>query len=166
MFKFNCMNKAPFRQTGAAMVEFALILPLLIVLVFGITELGRALYQVNTLDKAVASGVRFMARYEGLLDLSDCSLNGGPWATASGYASNLVATGKEGAGGTGLLPGLDAGDVSFALDTANTNDDTGCVIQGTVTVPFFSLFGDSVVPFLNLGPFNLTASSEERYHGE
>lgn len=147
------------------MVEFALILPILIVLVFGITELGRAIYQQNSLSKSVASGVRFLARYNGLLDPADCSQTAS-WGTATGYAANLVATGKESGAADPLLPGLDAGDVTFSLDPANTDDDIGCVIQGQATVPFASLFGDSVVPLLNLGPINLNAASEERYHGE
>ena len=40
-------------RSGTAMVEFAIILPLLLLLLFGITELGRALYQQNVLTQAV-----------------------------------------------------------------------------------------------------------------
>ena len=165
MYRSNFTNSGSVRQRGAAMVEFALILPVLIVLVFGITELGRAIYQQNSLSKSVASGVRFLARYNGLLDLDDCSQTAA-WGTATGYAANLVATGKESGAADALLPGLVAADVTFSLDPANSNDDIGCVIQGQATVAFVSIFGDSVVPLLNLGPLNLTATSEERYHGE
>ncbi|MBT8216030.1 MAG: pilus assembly protein, partial [Acidimicrobiia bacterium] len=40
------------RESGAAMVEFALILPLLLLLVFGTIEFGRAYNAQNTLTHA------------------------------------------------------------------------------------------------------------------
>ncbi len=49
------------RDRGAAAVEFALILPLLVVLVFGITEFGRAYFVQTTLSGAARDGVRVMA---------------------------------------------------------------------------------------------------------
>ena len=45
-------------QGGVAMVEFAIVLPLLILILFGTTEIGRALYQQNALYKAVSTGSR------------------------------------------------------------------------------------------------------------
>lgn len=45
-------------QKGQAMVELALLLPLLLSLVFGITEFGRALYMKNTLVNAAREGAR------------------------------------------------------------------------------------------------------------
>src|SRR5687768_14343436 len=46
---------------GAAAVEFALILPLLILLVFGIVEFGRAYNAKVTLTHAVREGARALA---------------------------------------------------------------------------------------------------------
>lgn len=43
------------------MIEFAAILPLLVLLVFGITEYGRALYEYDTLAKSVRSAVRHLS---------------------------------------------------------------------------------------------------------
>jgi Flp pilus assembly protein TadG len=48
-------------QRGAAAVEFALIVPLLIVLVIGIAEFGRAFQVQGTLSAAAREGVRVMA---------------------------------------------------------------------------------------------------------
>jgi len=48
-------------QRGASAVEFALILPLLIVLVIGIAEFGRAFQVQCTLSAAAREGVRTMA---------------------------------------------------------------------------------------------------------
>lgn len=46
---------------GQAVVEFAFILPLLLILVFGITELGRMLMRTNILTQAAREGARAAA---------------------------------------------------------------------------------------------------------
>ena len=48
-------------ERGAAAVEFALVLPVLIVLVLGIVEFGRAFQVQATLAAAAREGVRIMA---------------------------------------------------------------------------------------------------------
>src|SRR3954465_4245854 len=48
-------------ERGAAAVEFAFIMPLLIVLVLGIAEFGRAFQVQGTLSAAAREGVRSMA---------------------------------------------------------------------------------------------------------
>ncbi|TFV66048.1 UNVERIFIED_ORG: pilus assembly protein [Bacillus sp. AZ43] len=48
-------------ERGATAVEFALIVPLLIVLVIGIAEFGRAFQVQGTLSAAAREGVRLMA---------------------------------------------------------------------------------------------------------
>lgn len=46
---------------GVAAVELALILPLLLLLSFTVTEFGRALYEYNTLTKSVRDAVRYLS---------------------------------------------------------------------------------------------------------
>ncbi len=48
-------------ERGAAMVEFALIAPVLFVLIFGIVDFGRALFLLNNLTAAVREGARLAA---------------------------------------------------------------------------------------------------------
>ena len=48
-------------ERGATAVEFAFIVPLLIVLVLGIAEFGRAFQVQGTLSAAAREGVRLMA---------------------------------------------------------------------------------------------------------
>jgi Flp pilus assembly protein TadG len=45
------------------MVEFAIVLPVLLMLVFGIVDFGRALYTQNNLASAVREGARFASAY-------------------------------------------------------------------------------------------------------
>jgi Flp pilus assembly pilin Flp len=48
-------------EAGAAIIEFALVAPLLLVLVWGIIETGRAFYTLNSLASAVRDGARYGA---------------------------------------------------------------------------------------------------------
>ena len=45
-------------QKGAALVEAAIILPILFLIIFGIFEYGSAMYTVNTLNHAAREGAR------------------------------------------------------------------------------------------------------------
>ncbi len=49
------------RHKGTALVEFALVLPLLLILTLITTEFGRAMYQYNTLTKSVGEAVRYLS---------------------------------------------------------------------------------------------------------
>jgi Flp pilus assembly protein TadG len=55
------MTKRLRDERGATAVEFAMILPLLLVLVLGIVEFGRAFQVSGTLSAAAREGVRVMA---------------------------------------------------------------------------------------------------------
>lgn len=48
-------------ESGAAVVEFALVLPLILVLIFGIIDMGRLLFTANALTSAVREGARYAA---------------------------------------------------------------------------------------------------------
>ena len=54
-------KKRSARQQGAVVVEFALVLTLLITLMAGIFEFGRAFWYYDTLTKATRDGARLMA---------------------------------------------------------------------------------------------------------
>ena len=51
------------RKKGQELLEFALILPILMVLVFGITDLGRAVFYYNTIFNAAREGARYAVIY-------------------------------------------------------------------------------------------------------
>lgn len=48
-------------ERGAAMVEFAIVLPILLLLVFGIMDFGLALWRLNNLTAGVREAARFAA---------------------------------------------------------------------------------------------------------
>lgn len=82
------------KQSGVAIVEFALVLPLLLILTFITTEYGRALYQYNTLAKSVRDAARYLS-----------TQNPGD-ATKYSIAKNLVVYGNPAGSGTPLTIGL------------------------------------------------------------
>ncbi len=49
------------RSRGQALVEFALIFPLLVMLLFGLIDLGRAVYAFSTVSNAAREGARVAA---------------------------------------------------------------------------------------------------------
>lgn len=57
----NSISRSRRCQSGQAVVEFAFILPLLLLLILGITELGRMIMRTNLLTQAAREGVRLAA---------------------------------------------------------------------------------------------------------
>ena len=48
-------------QAGLAAIEFALILPTLLILAFGVIDFGRVLFQYDTLNKSTRDATRYLA---------------------------------------------------------------------------------------------------------
>ncbi len=85
------------KQNGVALVEFALILPLLLLLTFITTEFGRAMYQYNTITKSVRDAVRYLSVQTP--------------GTHTAQAQNLVVYGNITGTGTPLVLGLSLANV-------------------------------------------------------
>ena len=192
MLKSSYMNdRWQNRCRGAVMVEFAIVAPLLLLLVFGITELGRSLFQENILTQAVQTGARYMARVPGILD-DECSpINtGNEWSTAEGVAKNLVVYGKQApaSGDTPVIANLATNKVVISpsddpvVITVTVEGDTysgqpACIISVSATnIQFEGIFGSIYttppIPFVGgpdtggIGLLQLNADTQERYIGE
>jgi hypothetical protein len=168
------MNNMPKKRThGAAMVEFVIVVPIMVLLVFGITELGRALFQWNTLTKSVATGARYMARVNGLYtNTTNCTVNQTTWDSYEDDAMNLIIYGQQtmGAPEDELLPGLRVTKLEDELRTYTFG--SACVIIVEAEADFESIFGGSSLPSLyglwagSDETITLRARTEERYLGE
>ena len=162
MNRHACKRPVPPRRfRGAALVEFTVVTPLLFTLMFGFSEMGRLLYQQNQLTKQVITGARYLARIPNAVNRVNCSA-GSDWGTATAMAQNLIA---KTSGGDVVLSGLDAEDaVTFSVEAVNVGT-TACVIRVDAQISYVTMFGESPVPFLNLGPITLNSSAEERFIG-
>lgn len=87
------------RENGVAIIEFTITLPLLLLLMFAGAEVGRLLYQYNTLTKSVEDGARYLASRVRMANAN------GTIAAVTSDAVRLVQYGSTLASQPSLLPG-------------------------------------------------------------
>ena len=116
------------QQSGVALVEFALVLPLLLLMTFIVVEYSRALYQYNTLTKSVRDAVRYLSVQSPGSNITQ--------------AKNLVVYGNPAGTGTPLAVGLTTAQVPNPV-WAFTG--TGPVIN-TVTITITGYTFQSMFP--------------------
>ena len=142
------------KQHGVALVEFAITVSLLMLIVFGITEFGRAIFQYDTLAKAARDATRLLStKAPGDADaIADATC-----LTVYGHMAPCSTT------ETPLVPGLTSSMVSIcdSISCAATHQSQGAApVMNLVTVtinayPFASLVS-FVVPNFNFGPISVT----------
>jgi Flp pilus assembly protein TadG len=142
------MNKRMF-QRGVAIVEFALVLPMLVLMMYIVIELGRALMEYNTVAKSVRDAGRYLS----------IQLPG----TKFTEAKNLVVYGNTAGTGSRLLSGLNTGLVDDPTWQPAGTDPvittvTVQVRNYTFTPMTASVFGIPVGPF-TFGPIGATMRS-------
>ena len=97
------------RDDGAAAVEFALVLPFLLLLVFGLVDFGRAYNAKVTLTHAARESARMLAVDASVADVE-----------------NALAGGAE---GRDIAPGVDATIDPATSPCTPTADDTTVVLE-------------------------------------
>lgn len=111
------------RLRGVATVEFSILIVPLLLLLFGVTEYGRAIYQYNTLTKSVRNAARYLSTVQ----------------AGNGYAAArcLAVYGTTNCSGAPLAPGLTTGMVTIcdasipSCQATHLSQQTG---QGTVNL--------------------------------
>jgi Flp pilus assembly protein TadG len=125
---------------GAAAVELALTMVPLLVLTFGVTEYGRALFTYNAIDKAARDAARFLTAPP------PTSIN------PNGDAANLVVYGNVAGTGSPLAPGLTTAMVSVCNATScpgtHQNVPTGSGVVNLVTVSISGYVYNSIVTYV------------------
>lgn len=131
------------RQQGVALIEFALTLGVLLTMVFGITEFGRAIYEYDTLAKAARDATRHL------------STKAPGDAVAIADATCLAVYGNPSCSGTPLAPGLTTAMVSVcdAASCAPTHQAQGSapvinLVTLTIGGPNQPYTFHSAVPFV------------------
>ena len=136
-------------QRGLAMVEFAIALPLLVLMLLGIAEFGRLLYQYNTLLQAIRDAGRYAAGEAWNATLGQVELG----STLQTRIKNVALYGAPSNTGSPVVAGLDADDVSVVA--VGTNH-----VRVSITYVFQPAIGNALVnPFGADIPLNLTLTS-------
>ena len=131
-----------YRQRGVPAIEMAIALPVLLLLLVGTAELGRAFYQYNTLTQSLRNAVRYLADTavegsSGLIVLDDAKQL---------EIKNLVVYSNTGGGGDPILTGLDIANVTVsAIDLSHIQVDASYTYQPIfVRIPTFGTTGSDV----------------------
>ena len=150
------LNRLIRDRRGTIVVEFALFVPILMILFLGITEVGRAHFQAVALEKGLRAGAMYAAR------------NAFPLSAAVKTSTeNLVRTGRlDGAppypvpGWAESSSGLQISPLSFDVDGTALP-----VVRLTATVPF-----DPLIPglgiFFGVDGYKFELSHEQAYIGD
>jgi Flp pilus assembly protein TadG len=139
------------------MLELAICLSLLITLVFGITEFGRAMFLYDTLAKSARDAARFLAvrdpNSSGALSDAKCmAVYGNPSCTGNALASGLT---------TAMVSICYAADPSCAANYQSQGASpvinlVGVTIGGANNPYTFTSVVPFVVPSFNFGAISVT----------
>jgi Flp pilus assembly protein TadG len=156
-------------RSGAAAAEMALVIPFLLVLMFGAVDAGNYFLSEHVVDKAVRDASRYAARLP-MSDYASCAVSSG--GTAEQETQRVARFGDPSGSGNQRLAGWTADNmttVSIACDDGTSGNiwassgiytefpDGAPVVTVTATVPYNTLFG-----LIGLGSmsFNLNAQSQ------
>jgi Flp pilus assembly protein TadG len=149
------------RARGQALVEFAFVFPIIVLLAFGFIDVGRAVFGYNTLTNAAREAARVAA-----VNQVDPAV--GPWSCLANKPVQSAASPSWTFRGCAIAAGAAVGvtdadvSVSYAAPPGTTIQCTssltvGCIVAITVTsdyVPITPIAGSII------GPIPMSATSE------
>lgn len=151
-------NRGRGRSHGQSLVEFSLVFPIIVLLVVGFAEIGRAVFAYNTIANAARQGAR-VATVNQIADVTECDESRPvedpyePHWSVRGCAITAAST-----------LGITTANVNVSYapppDTSLTCSPTlhvGCIASVTVTYHF-----SVSTPFVNMliGPFTMSQTSQ------
>jgi Flp pilus assembly protein TadG len=125
------------------MVEFVVGAPILLLLLYSVTEVGEIFVQASMLADAARDADRYLAS-RALLGSTGVVNLSGPVIAA---AQNLAVYGNTIGAGRPLLPDLATSQVAIATDGANN-------VSVSIAYPYQSLFGGAIPLFFTTGSIN------------
>jgi Flp pilus assembly protein TadG len=150
---------------GAAAAEFALVLPLLLLITFGLFDVGRLMLTKTIVDAAVADSARFAAR----LPMSCTTLTN---AGDIGRVQTLTRTGRSIVGGNPLVGGWT--NNSSVTVSVTCFDNAAGTLDGAyddmLTVPHVTVsasvpFTWSIGSLINFTNTNVVAAARQPWTG-
>lgn len=164
-------------DSAAAAVEFAIVLPLLLVLFAGFVEFGDMLLQQIYLEKAARDAGRYLSQWSGdptCTTSTGCAgspgtiCSSGNPSTVATAATNLVLYNSLCSATTPLIANLTASDVVITEPTSSIAATVGKASENC-TLPLYNVaitlpYNDPVglLGFLNISSVTLTATHTER----
>lgn len=124
-------------QSGVAMVEFAVALPLLLLLLLAVAEFGRMLYHYNSLMQASRDASRFVAGQAWNRTLGKIVLDEG----LKSNTRDVAVYGAPVSSGTPVVPGLATDHVS--VEQVGTEH-----VQVRISYEFQPVIGDGIPAFI------------------
>ena len=124
------------RSRGVAMVEFTIVLPVILFMILGVTEISRAMIRYNALTKAVRDGARHAAAFALLGTTGTVVID----QQLTNAVRNVVVFGNVAGTGSAVLQGLAGGQVT--LTAVNAEE-----IRVDVSYPYVPLLGNSIPSF-------------------
>jgi len=129
-------------QRGVAMVEFAIALPLLLLLLLAIAEFGRMLYQYNNLLQANRDAVRYLAGKAWNGNLGQIEIDPVLEAKTKNLAVYGVPVPQP---GNEVVPGLTTGDVTVsAVGSEHVQVSINYVFQPVIGIGLPALIGNAI----------------------
>lgn len=129
-------------QRGVAMVEFAITLPLLLLLLLAIAEFGRMLYHYNNLLQANRDAVRYLAGEAWNGNLGQIVIDPVLEARTKNLAVYGVPVPQN---GSEVVPGLTTGDVTVsAVDSEHVQVSTNYVFRPVIGSGLPALIGNAI----------------------
>ena len=138
-------------ERGVAMVEFMIVLPVVLFIMLGVTEIGRVLMRYNVLTKSLQDA----ARHASVYSLAGASQVVNIDAALDAELRNLVVYGNALGTGTPLLDGLLPGQIDITVPQPGW-------VQIDASYPYVPVMGTRI-PSFGLGAtpsmsFDLNAS--------
>lgn len=156
----NCDSKIKKGQSGAAAVEFAIVIGILLMIVSGIIEFGRVFWYYDALTKATRDGARFMSsvsvdQVESLSVAStpDCNSSYSP-ITANRVVYCAAVAAK--------VPGFTIGNIVVSCDGGACVDNTAPQ-HIKVAITGYNVELGSWLPFAAVGTLSLQPHTTMRY---
>jgi Flp pilus assembly protein TadG len=156
---------------GSALIEAALLTPMLFIMVFGIFEFSFYFYQQQLIEAGIRDAVRYLARIPlnsggGATPCTQTDAGGTSYTT---YAQNIAIYGTASAG-TQRVKGW-AGPVTITCPT--TDDSAGTYANTPSTAPIYTItattsFTDPTLGYfdlLNLKAPSISVTHKERFIG-
>lgn len=141
-----CGSKRAMR--GVVAVEMALLLALMLVLILGVAEFGRALYQYNTLAKAVRDAARHLSQFN--------PYDANSYDEAKEDATCLAVYGSLSCGGEPLAANLTTDMVSIRTTTEKSGADVPITLVEVTMSGFTFNFVLSPLVFMGGGDQSIT----------